>query len=210
MRNALVSPSSGSHIGNIIYKYMSKIEKVRKLVKSKFKETDWKYHMLPVVKYAKALGKKYKVDAELVELAALLHDIGRTDIKHDEDHHIVGIPMAEEILKKFNYSDKVIKEVKHVVASHRTSKGEKPETMIAKIVANADAMAHFDVLPVFFWWRKGRKDYSFEDVLLWVDGKLRNDWEKKITLPEAKKISKNNYEANKLLLDSLNKYAKEK
>ena len=40
--------------------------------------------------------------------------------------------------------------------------------------------------------------------------KLEKDWEKKITLPEAKKISKKNYEANRLILDSLNKYAEEK
>lgn len=150
------------------------------------------------------------MDKELVELAALLHDIGRVDIKHDEDHHIVDVSIAEGILKKFNYSDKVIKEVKHVVASHRTSKGPKPKTMVAKIVVNADAMAHFDILPVFFWWRKSRKEYSFEDTLQWVDNKLKRDWQKKITLPEAKKISKKNYEANMLILDSLNKYAKEK
>ena len=156
---------------------MSKINEVRKLVKNKFEENDWKYHMLPVVRYAKALGRRYKVNAELVELAALLHDIGRVDIKHDEDHHIVGVPIAEGILKQFNYSDKVIKEVKHVVASHRTSKGEKPKTMVAKIVANADAMAHFDILPVFFWWRKSRKEYSFENTLQWVDNKLKRDWE---------------------------------
>lgn len=189
---------------------MNKLKEIRQLVKSKFEENDWKYHMLPVVKYTKKLAKIYKVDEELAELAALLHDIGRVDIKYDEDHHIVGVPIAEKILRNFNYPEKVIKEVKHVVASHRTSKGPRPKTMIAKIVANADAMAHFDILPVFFWWRKSRKEYSFEDTLQWVENKLKNDWQKKITLPEAKKISKKNYKANRLILDSLNKYAKEK
>jgi len=189
---------------------MSKIDKIRKLVKNKFEENDWKYHMLPVVKYTKKLAKIYKVNEEVAELAALLHDIGRVDIKHDEDHHIAGVPIAEKILRNFGYPEKTIKEVKHVIASHRTSKGPKPKTMIAKIVANADAMAHFDILPVFFWWRKSRKEYSFEDTLQWVENKLKKDWEKKITLPEAKKISKKNYEANKLLLDSLNRYTKEK
>ncbi len=189
---------------------MNKIEKVRKLIKGKFEESDWKYHMLPVIKYTKKLAKIYHVNEELAELAALLHDIGRVDIKHDEDHHIVGIPIAEEILKKFDYSDKVIKEVKHVVASHRTNKGPKPKTMVAKIVANADAMAHFDILPVFFWWRKSRKGYTFEETLNWVNNKIINDWKIKIILPEAKKISEKNYKANRIILDSLNKYAKQK
>jgi len=189
---------------------MHKLKEVRKLVKDRFEENDWKYHMLPVVKYAKQLAKSYKVDKGLVELAALLHDIGRVNIKHDEDHHIVGVPEAEKILKKFNYPKEITEEVKHCVASHRTSKGPKPKTMIAKIVANADAMAHFDILPVFFWWRKSRKGYTFEETVNWVNNKLENDWKKKITLPEAKKITKKKYEANKLLLDSLKKYAKEK
>lgn len=189
---------------------MPKIEKIRKLVRDKFEENDWKYHMLPVVKYAKELAKAYKVDKELVELAALLHDIGRVNIKHDEDHHIVGLPEAEKILKKFDYSKEIIKEVKHCVASHRTSKGSKPKTMVAKIVANADAMAHLDILPVFFWWRKSRKNYTFEETVKWVKNKIEKDWKKKITLPEAKKISRNKYEAIKLLLNSLNEYKKEK
>ncbi|TSC92268.1 MAG: metal-dependent phosphohydrolase HD sub domain-containing protein [Candidatus Berkelbacteria bacterium Licking1014_7] len=189
---------------------MTKIEQVKNLVKNKFEENDWRYHILPVVKYAKKLARIYKVDMELTELAALLHDIGRVDKKNDENHHIIGISMAEEILKKFNYPDRAIEEVKHVVVSHRTSKGENPKTIIAKIVANADAMAHFDILPVFFWWRKSGKEDRFEDVLQWVENKLKKDWQKKITLPEAKEISKKNYEANKLILGFLNKYAKEK
>lgn len=184
-----------------------RINEIRKLVKSKFKENDWKYHILPVLKYAKKLAKRYKIDMELVELAALLHDIGRVNIKHDEDHHIVGVPEAEKILKRFNYPNETIKEIEHVVASHRTSKGPKPKTMLAKIIANADAMAHFDILPVFFWWRKSRKRFSFEETLYWVKNKIENDWKKKITLSEAKKISEKNYKANRIILESLNKYA---
>ena len=40
-------------------------------------EEDWKYHIVPVVEYAKKLAKILKVDEEIVELAALLHDIGQ-------------------------------------------------------------------------------------------------------------------------------------
>ena len=185
-----------------------KLAKIRKLVKSKFEENDWKYHMLPVVNYTKKLARIYKVDREVAELAALLHDIGRVDIKHDEDHHIVGIPMAEKILRNFSYPEKVIKEVKHVIASHRTSKGPKPKTMIAKIVANADAMAHFDILPVFFWWRHGRE--NFEETVEWVKNKIEKDWQKKLTLPGAKEMVEKKYKAIKLLLNSLSYHEKEK
>jgi uncharacterized protein len=187
---------------------MKKLKEIRKLVKNRFKEHDWKYHIVPVIKYAKKLARKYNVDKEILELAALLHDIGRVDIKHDEDHHIVGVPEAEKILRKFNYPDEVVDEIKHVVESHRTSKGPKPKTMIAKIIANADAMAHFDILPMFFHWRHGR--HSFEENAKWVEEKIRKDWQKKLTLPGAKKMVEKKYKAILLILDSLKEYAKEK
>ena len=178
-----------------------KIDKIRKLVKGTCEEGDWKYHMLPVIKCAKKLAKIYEADEEIVELAALLHDIGRTKLHDDKNHHISGVPEAEKILKKYNYSEKIIEEVKHCVKSHRGSKNIKPETMIAKIVANADAMAHFDVLPIFFYWRRDKK--SFEEIIKWIDEKIERDWNKKITLSKAKKIVEKKYRAIRLLLDSL-------
>ena len=180
----------------------SKITKIKKLVEEKFDKDDWKYHILSVVKYAKKLAKIYKVDEEIVELAALLHDIGRIEIKDDKEHHIIGIPRAEKILREHNYSEDIIKQVLHCVESHRISKGPKPRTMIAKIIANADAMAHFDVLPIFFYWR-GSRGENFEEILKWVDAKIEKDWNKKITLPEAKRTVEKKYKAIRLLLDSL-------
>jgi len=184
-----------------------KIDKIRRLVKERFEETDWKYHILPVIKYAKKLAKEYKVDEEVVELAALLHDIGRIEMKDSVEHHIIGIPRAEKILRKHKYSEETTKQVLHCVESHRTNKGPKPKTILAKIIANADAMAHFDALPVFFYWQATR-DKSFEEIVRWVDAKIETDWHKKITLPEAKKMVEKKYKAVRLLLDSLKEYIK--
>jgi hypothetical protein len=61
-------------------------------------------------------------------------------------------------------------------------------------------MAHFDVLPVFFYWRC--KKVSFEEAFKWVDEKIERDWNKKLTLPEARKMMKDKYKAIKLILDS--------
>ncbi|HPS21591.1 MAG TPA: HD domain-containing protein [Candidatus Paceibacterota bacterium] len=152
------------------------LEKIRELVKSEAEQDDWKYHIIPVVNYAKKLAKILKVDEEIVELAALLHDIGRLKFG-GENHDITGIPEAEKILKEHNYPQDTIDEIKHCVESHRGSKDLIPKTILAKIIANADAMAHFDVLPIFFYWRS-KKD-SFEEVLKWTDEKIERDWNKK-------------------------------
>jgi len=182
------------------------LAKIRELVKGKFEQNDWKFHILPVIKYAKKLAKIYGVDQEITELAALLHDIGRTRIESDKEHHIVGVHRAEKILKKYNYSEKVIKEIKHCIESHRITKGPKPKTILAKIIATADAMAHFDALPVLFY-QRARRGKNFEEILDWVDMKIEKDWHKKLLLPEAKKMMEEKYRTIRLILDSLKEYS---
>ena len=179
------------------------LEKIRQVVKNEAEEGDWKYHIVPVINYAKKLAKILKVNEETAELAALLHDIGRIKFG-PEDHEITGVPEAEKILKGHNYPQDVIDEVKHCIESHRGSKDVPPRTTIAKIIANADAMAHFDAFPVFFYLRS--KDSSFEDAIKWAEEKLERDWKKKLTLPEARKMMEGKYKAIKLVLDSARAY----
>jgi len=181
-----------------------KIKKVRELLAKEFEYEDWQYHILPVVKYAKELAKIYKVDVDLVELAALMHDVGRIDIKNKKTHHITGIKEAETILKKLDFPQNVIDEVKHCVASHRSNKGPSPATMTARIVANADAMSHFDVMPAFFYWRADR--YSFDEILDWLEKKLKENLESKIDLPEARKLIAEKYKAIKQVFSYIKEY----
>jgi len=182
---------------------MIMLNKIRDLVKNEADESDWKYHIVPVVKYAKKLAKILNANEELVEIAALLHDIGRIRFG-SENHHITGISEAEKILLKYNAPQDVIDEVKHCIESHRASEGVPPKTKIAKIIANADAMAHFDILPVFFYWLS--KKQTFDEVFKWVDDKIERDWKEKLTLPEARTIMKDKYKAIKLILDSNKEY----
>lgn len=181
------------------------IENIRKIVEKDCTDWQWKYHAVIVVKYAKLLAKKFKVDEETIELAALLHDIGR--FRHGgKDHEITGVAEAEKILKEHGYPKKVIDEVKHCVASHRGSKDVKPETLIAKIIANADAMSHFDIIPGLI--KVGLKKYGrdIEKAMLWLNEKIERDWNKKLTIPEAKEMTKEKYDAFKLLVDSMLQY----
>ncbi|MCD6464713.1 HD domain-containing protein [Candidatus Woesearchaeota archaeon] len=181
------------------------IEKVREIVKKECDEWNWKFHILPVVKNARLLAQKLNADQELVELGALLHDIGRIKFG-PENHEITGIPEAEKILKSLGYSEEVIKEVKHCVESHRGTSDIKPKTIVAKIVANADAMAHFDTMLALLQIALIRENNNLERAVNWVYNKIERDWNKKLTLPEAKQVMKEKYEAIKLLLDSIKAY----
>jgi uncharacterized protein len=152
-----------------------------------------------VVKYAKKLAKIYKADQKTTELAALLHDIGRIDIKNDPIHDSLGAVEAEKILKKLGYSKETIEEVVHAVASHRAKKGAKPKTLIAKIVANADAISHYDMLPIFYYWQ-GQRNGDIGQWTEWVENKLKRNWDKKLTFPESKKMVAEKYKAIKFLI----------
>jgi putative nucleotidyltransferase with HDIG domain len=182
-----------------------RLQKIYKIAKNNFKERDYRYHVLPVVSHAKKLARIYKVKGGTVEIAALLHDIGRGHVGDDENHHIAGGPVAERILRNLGYPKEVIEEVKHAVVSHRSKKGIKPRTIIAKIVANADAMSHFDMLPVFYIWLGG-KNMKIAEITEWIEKKLERDWNKKLTLPEARELVEEKYKAIKILLAAIKKY----
>lgn len=178
------------------------LDRVRALVKKEADENNWKYHILLVVKYSKKLASILNANEETVELAALLYDIGRIKFGN-EDHHITGIPEAERILKEQGYPEEVINEVKHCIESHRGSTGIKPRTLVAQIVANADAMAHFDIIPFLFYSRAAKQ--PFKEAFEGLYAKIERDWNK-MTLPEARRMSEDKYNAIKLVLDSNKQY----
>lgn len=184
--------------------YKEEIQKIRKLIKRMADKEDWKFHILPVVNYSKKLARNLKINEEIAELAALLHDIGRIKFG-GENHHITGAREAEKILKEYKFPKEIIREIKHCILSHRGSTNIKPKTKLAKIIANADVMAHFDNFPILVFLGTQRK-FNFEKTIKWIDEKIDRDWNKKLTLPQAKKLMREKYKAIKIILDSVKKY----
>jgi len=69
-----------------------------------------------------ALAKEYNADVEIVELG-VIHDISMpSNIGPQEEHHIYGAKIAEELLTKYNYPQDKIERVKQCVLNHRGSK----------------------------------------------------------------------------------------
>lgn len=178
-----------------------KIEKVRSILKEAAEEFDWKCHLSLVVKYAVKLGKLRNADLEVVELGALLHDIGRVKFG-PKDHEITGTEEAERILRDLNYSEDVIEKVKHCVSTHRASVDRKAETLEAEIVRDADALSHFDALPLLARAGLRKFDGDVQKTTEWIYAKLQRDWNNKMHLPESKEMVKEKYKAAKLLLEA--------
>ncbi|WP_046743020.1 Pycsar system effector family protein [Kordia zhangzhouensis] len=94
-------------------------------------------HTKSVVSKTKEIVEGLEVieeDAKLVLLAAWFHDIGYTEgfANHEEK----GVTIATDFLQKHNVSNTDIKKVCDLILI--TKMGEKPETLLEKIISDAD------------------------------------------------------------------------
>ena len=136
-------------------------------------------HIKYVVKKAKDLAIKYGSDLEIVELAALLHDVSIiAAVGPRDEHHIYGASLAEKLLKKYNYPKDRLERVKQCILNHRGSVALEKNTIEEEIIADADAIAHFDNIPILFYTALRRKNLNMEDSKKWVKKKLTNDYNK--------------------------------
>jgi uncharacterized protein len=101
-------------------------------------------HVMRVYNLSIFLAENEEIDMEVLKISALLHDIARrkedNDKTGDIDHAILGAEMAENILKKMDYSQEKINSVKHCIITHRFRTGNKPKTKEAMILFDADKL----------------------------------------------------------------------
>lgn len=151
-----------------------------------------KYHVIPVVTYAKELALEFGADIQVVELAAYFHDL--TKIMGDKDnHHITSAEYAKNFLKERNLEDEKIEKIYNCILNHRGSIISERETIEEKIVATADSMAHIiNALPMFYKWY-GIRQLSIEDGAKKIREKLERSW-KKVEIAEVRERLKDKFE----------------
>ncbi|MDO8240689.1 MAG: HD domain-containing protein [Candidatus Moranbacteria bacterium] len=100
-------------------------------------------HIFRVYNTALKIAKsEKKVDMEVLKSAILLHDIAR--VKEDADktgstcHAEESAKMSEVILKDLDYSQDKIKKIQNCIRSHRYKTNNRPESIEAKILFDAD------------------------------------------------------------------------
>ncbi|MFH1409305.1 MAG: HD domain-containing protein [Nanoarchaeota archaeon] len=177
------------------------IEKIKVMILGYCKENDqelWTPHITSVVKNAKLLAKKLDADEEVCEIAAWLHDIIKVRDGIKEMHHVKGSEEAERILTELNYPKEKIAEVKHCILTHSSDKRYPPESVEAKIVASADAMAHFEHFLGLAYYVFHKQGYSIEESRAWLKNKYKVAWSK--LMPEAQELMQERYDAIKLII----------
>jgi len=195
-----------------------KFEKIKQIVEEELnQEKDSAHdidHIMRVYNLAMTIAKtEDKVDMDVLQAGVLLHDIGGVKESNDPsgqtDHAVVGAEMAKPILEKFAYSDNKIKHVQECILSHRYRTNNKPKTIEAKIVHDADKLETAGAIGIaraFSWIGKNRakiykkvsniEDYAKENL---TEGKINGR-----IMDKSKHSVHINYETkDKFMLDNL-------
>ncbi|WP_019850669.1 HD domain-containing protein [Desulfitobacterium sp. PCE1] len=121
-------------------------------------------HALRVREWGKKIGIQESADLVIVELAAILHDIGRSGTL-SRTHAESGSALAGGILQKCGYPENIIEAVKTAVLSH-SREGYEPETLEAKILYDADKLdfvGPIGIARLFAWAGKEGKPFFGPD-----------------------------------------------
>jgi uncharacterized protein len=101
-------------------------------------------HVMRVHALCLKLSEGESVDLEVLEAAALLHDIATVGEQKDSsgktDHAIEGAKVAEKFLKSIDFPKEKINHVSDCIVSHRFRSDNRPKTLEAKILFDADKL----------------------------------------------------------------------
>jgi len=122
------------------------LTKVWEIADSYYPKHDWAHgrnHIERVLRMAKEIGKQENANLEIIELAAILHDIFENREAHSNiggfRHEIEGSNEARRILTKVGAAESTINGVCHCIESHRKRSGIiEPQTIEAKCLFDAD------------------------------------------------------------------------
>jgi uncharacterized protein len=122
-------------------------EKVWAVAGPYYTEDDWAHgrgHIERVVGTALEIGTQEGADLDVIELAAILHDVFENKETHSNiegfRHEIEGAKEARKILKQLGVADKTVDAVCHCIESHRKRTSTEPQTIEAKCLFDADKL----------------------------------------------------------------------
>jgi len=176
---------------------------VRQLYASKLPErdewADWlaDHHVFVVADNATELAKRFGADEDLSRAGALLHDIADAKTnRFADDHDEMSLDIARELMQQAGFNtDDIELVVDDAVRYHSCRDGNIPSSPEGKVLAAADAMAHFQTdFYVYFTWARG-KNTPLDEVKALVLKKLERDFNNKILFDEVREECRKDYES---------------
>lgn len=103
---------------------------------------DWD-HTLRVLRLCERIGAAEAADLQVVRVAALLHDIGRTeqdDTNGSLCHARQGARLARPIVENLPLTERQKENILHCIATHRFRGDSAPDTIEARVLFDADKL----------------------------------------------------------------------
>lgn len=157
------------------------------IAESYYPKNDWAHgisHIRRVLKMAVEIGEEEKADIEVIEMAAMLHDIyvaeekrpGREGFRHE----VEASKSAGKILKRLGVTDRTVDAVCHCIEAHRKRVGKiSPQTIEAKCIFDADKLDCIGAIGVvrsaFVSFEHGQEFYKEEDMEAYRRKNVRPD-----------------------------------
>jgi uncharacterized protein len=181
-------------------------QKVKNIVKQKMVKIQGSAHSYEhvhrVFKIATYIAEKENADVELVQIGALLHDIGRVI---GEPHNETGVKLATSILKELNYPQERSEKITKIILHHPLSFKKMLETLEEKIVWDADKIDLLGMIGVartFHW--GGTTNRSFEVVIKFCFDEMKTIYHL-LNTQTAKIIAEKRYRVTMQFLSTLEK-----
>lgn len=166
---------------------------------------DWLFanHVFVVADEAEELAERFNGDMELSRVAALLHDIADAQMKREEKgYEEKSLEIARELLTETDYEEEEIKiVVDDALRYHSCRNGETPSTKEGKVLATADALAHFKTN--FYEFAKQKmieRGDSQQKINDWMKRKIEKDINQKISFDKIREEALPAYEKLKAML----------
>lgn len=138
----------------------------------------YREHVQYVYKYVVMLSEGKNVDREVLELAALLHDISMTDWTLDRSrHNEFGAEIAEQLLRENDYPEDKTQLVKKCILNHSKRRQEYRTTEEEQILVDADGLSHFDVIGKMYSLPSMVMGLNEAESVRFVQKKLTGDYE---------------------------------
>lgn len=158
-----------------------------------FKHSTWfySYHLKIVEQLVEELLVLYpEANKEYSRALIWLHDLGKIMSSSDPDK--TTLIEGEKILKQFGYTDDETGEILHLADMIDSLDDFNNAPIEVKILSSADGGSHF-IGPFFSVYYKECNLPNLSDIFLSNIKKCEKDWNKKIVLPEVKKVIEKRY-----------------
>lgn len=157
-----------------------------------FQPVFYEKHLLVVEEYALKLADIYNADKEVVQAAALIHDIAAvTDFSKLANHAKEGAILAKAMLADYPFTSGQKEKVYHCIENHSQPIQIGADIPEAVCISNADAMSQ--IAEPFYWmfYAFSVRKFGFEEGYNWYKQRINTNWES--IIPSAREIVNDRY-----------------